>query len=239
MATLPRRLTPTDTNGARRWGLSFGVGLILFGFVFSFGAYVVIDEHESAKSLWSRAGDSDEHASGSSNADNRATQASSPSPVIETLQQQIASVHDENAADAARLKAMRARNGHTPSQAQTLARASTPHPAAAPGAASQEKPQALGPEQAQAKTRIQPLVQTQAQALTQTPPREQAQVQALMQTPPREQARVQALMQTPPREHSQVQALMQTPPREQARVQALLQTPPREHSQVQALLQTP
>lgn len=50
---LPRHWTPSDANGARRWGLSFGAGLLLCAFVGAFVAYTAIDGYE-ADDAWTR-----------------------------------------------------------------------------------------------------------------------------------------------------------------------------------------
>ena len=52
--TLPRHWTPADANGARRWGLSFGAGLLLFTIVGVFGAYMAIDERQGGDDAWNR-----------------------------------------------------------------------------------------------------------------------------------------------------------------------------------------
>ncbi|MEA3122852.1 MAG: hypothetical protein QOH33_2442, partial [Paraburkholderia sp.] len=44
-AALPRRLTAADPNGARNWGLSASVAVILFGFAIGFGTFVAMSEH--------------------------------------------------------------------------------------------------------------------------------------------------------------------------------------------------
>lgn len=51
---LPRHWTPADTNGARRWGLSFGAGLLLFTIVGAFGAYMAIGERQGGDDAWDR-----------------------------------------------------------------------------------------------------------------------------------------------------------------------------------------
>jgi hypothetical protein len=50
---LPRHWTSADPNGARRWGLSFGAGLLLFALVGAFVVYAVIDDQD-AGDAWTR-----------------------------------------------------------------------------------------------------------------------------------------------------------------------------------------
>lgn len=130
LAALPHRLTSSDSNGARRWGVSASVAWILFGFAAIFGAVVAIDEHDNAQMLWPAQADAPspdtqaprpaqeareaqpteaEHSAGQ--ADTAATpaaphsrlQAMSSAALVDLLRQQLDTVRHENAADAQRL----------------------------------------------------------------------------------------------------------------------------------------
>lgn len=49
----PRHLASADSNGARRWGLSFGAGVVLFAVVGAFGAYMATEAYDD-ENAWNR-----------------------------------------------------------------------------------------------------------------------------------------------------------------------------------------
>ncbi|CAN7150106.1 hypothetical protein LJR230_000056 [Trinickia sp. LjRoot230] len=110
LAALPHRLKGNDTNGARRWGVSTSVAVILFGFAATFGAIVAIDERESAQQDWQPTTPRDEpvhtstepvHPSSATTATTLQTMSSSA--LVALLQRQIEGLRDENNADAQHL----------------------------------------------------------------------------------------------------------------------------------------
>jgi hypothetical protein len=125
-AALPHRLTAADPNGARRWGLSTSVAVVLFGYVLAFGTYVAVTERESAQEMW-RMVEASRHAEEARTAarhsareDSRDSAPSALSPdssnsLVASLRQQIDSARAEAAADAARMNkgndSMRKRGG--------------------------------------------------------------------------------------------------------------------------------
>ncbi|WP_207002492.1 hypothetical protein [Trinickia mobilis] len=52
--TAPPRLAPGDLNGARRWGMSRGAAILLFGFAIAFGTYVSITQRDVALVKWQK-----------------------------------------------------------------------------------------------------------------------------------------------------------------------------------------
>jgi hypothetical protein len=52
--TAPPRLAQNDLNGARRWGVSRGAAILLFGFAIAFGTYVSITERDVALVKWQK-----------------------------------------------------------------------------------------------------------------------------------------------------------------------------------------
>jgi hypothetical protein len=222
VAGLPRRLTPTDPNGARQWGLSFSLGVILFSFAVVFGTYVIVDEYETEQSLWARASnvnvDETVPTYASATAVDQLAHEAASSPVVTTLEQQIASVHDENAADGAQLNAAPTRNGRTAPRVPTQALASTPHLAAQPMS---------GKEHAPALPSIEPSAPMHAQAQTQV--QAAAQMPQPVQHPMQTQTLTQMLSIEPALErspdHVWWQALTQPVRPEQRPAQALTQTP--------------
>lgn len=127
LAALPHRLTSSDSNGARRWGVSASVAWILFGFAVIFGAVVAIDEHDNAQMLWPAQVDPPPHETQDAQVthaarearlaqpsrredtpDSRAAphspaQTMSSAALVDLLRQQLDTVRKENAADARRL----------------------------------------------------------------------------------------------------------------------------------------
>jgi hypothetical protein len=102
---LPRHWTPADPNGARRWGLSFGAGVVLFVVVGAFGIYMAAAEFDD--SAWSRANTphTRESPTGASDAfAQRDAPLPSTSALVASLKAQIANAYAEAAADADRLR---------------------------------------------------------------------------------------------------------------------------------------
>jgi hypothetical protein len=54
IVTAPTRIQPLDLNGARRWGMSRGAAILLFGFAAAFGGYVAITQRDVAQVRWQR-----------------------------------------------------------------------------------------------------------------------------------------------------------------------------------------
>ncbi|MGV2288385.1 hypothetical protein AAHK20_06690 [Trinickia sp. YCB016] len=50
--TAPPRIAQNDLNGARRWGMSRGAAILLFGFAIAFGTYVSITQRDVALVKW-------------------------------------------------------------------------------------------------------------------------------------------------------------------------------------------
>jgi hypothetical protein len=50
----PPRLAQNDLNGARRWGMSRGAAILLFGFAIAFGTYVSITQRDVALVKWQK-----------------------------------------------------------------------------------------------------------------------------------------------------------------------------------------
>lgn len=123
---LPQHWTPADSNGARRWGLSFGAGVVLFVVVGAFGAYMTIAEYDD--SAWNRASVQHTHASlaGASEAfARRDAPATSTTALVASLEAQMANAYAEAAADADRLhvdpsQQRRAKERHRPVPAQQM-----------------------------------------------------------------------------------------------------------------------
>jgi len=113
-AALPRRLTAADPNGARRWGLSKSVAVVLFGFALAFGTYVAMTEHESAQEMWrmveasrhpEEARTAARHSAREESQDSgpSALSPDSPNSLVASLRQQIDSARADAANDAARV----------------------------------------------------------------------------------------------------------------------------------------
>ena len=128
-AALPRRLTAADPNGARHWGLSSSVAVILFGFAIGFGTYVATTEHENLRDMWdtvqaSRSAGEKTHAAVRDPERNEMWEppstlmSQSSDSLVASLQQQIDSARNDDASDAARASAANdaaPQHGDTPS----------------------------------------------------------------------------------------------------------------------------
>ncbi|WP_206950624.1 hypothetical protein [Trinickia acidisoli] len=145
---LPRHWTPSDPNGARRWGLSFGAGLLLFVVVGLFGVYMAIDEHED-EDAWNRVDLGRTHrllapASGVS-AQVGSTEPPPSADLVPLLEAQIASANADGAADAVRMRRTSppqklAREPHRTTSAEHTAAVSKPVAASSTPAAAVSAP---------------------------------------------------------------------------------------------------
>lgn len=131
-AVLPRRWTPADPNGARRWGPSFGTGLVLFVVISVCGAYMAIDEYGDTDA-WNRASIArPRRAAAASEAAAQNVLPASPAELVASLEAQIASAHAESAADADRLRQAQISQRHVREQRRMHAGAKSAASAAAP-----------------------------------------------------------------------------------------------------------
>ncbi|RKP45579.1 hypothetical protein [Trinickia fusca] len=228
-SALPRHFTQADPNGARRWGLSRGTAFMLFGFVLAFGTYIAIAEHENAQVKWRAVGGSVAKRAPS---DTTNTAVAPPNPatsdaLVALLAQQIASVRDEDAADAERLRNLPSQRGR---QRHDHGRSSGETTVAAASAPSVEKQSiAVPPVQplADMAVPVKPAPQAQKQAPASAPPLTQATPPAMPKLPiPSAPAQppAQSIVQSPkPSQQHVAEVTVPTKPAPQAQAQA---TPP-------------
>jgi hypothetical protein len=165
-AALPRRLTAADPNGARSWGLSTSVAVILFGFAIGFGTYVAMSERESAQEGW-RIVEAVRHADEARAAakrngeyddarDSPSSTLTSPASnaLVALLQQQIASAHTDDVTDAAHAKGVNDLSPRRGGMPRNAPRAASPGTSLASSDSGRRPARAKGLPQAQAERHV-------------------------------------------------------------------------------------
>src|SRR5579863_4835554 len=130
MLTAPPRLAQNDLNGARRWGMSRGAAILLFGFAIAFGTYVSITQRDVALVKWRKVLYHNESPALPPGIGNNLPAPPTAVPLVALVEREIENTRAEDARDAQ--IAQNDLTKESPAAARKPAAVAVQKPAAAP-----------------------------------------------------------------------------------------------------------
>jgi hypothetical protein len=130
--TAPPRPAQNDLNGARRWGMSRGAAILLFGFAIAFGTYVSITERDVALVKWQKVLYHNESPALPPVIGNSLPAPPTSVPLVALIEREIENSRAEDARDAQLAQNDLTKDSSSSAAAQKPAAAAVQKPAAAP-----------------------------------------------------------------------------------------------------------